>query len=501
MKPKAIALLRVSSSAQAGPDRFGLPAQRIACERIAAAHGVEVVEWVELDGVSGVAVLADPRFAALLRRLQAPDVAAVVVAAFDRLFRRGQFSDYAILDAFRETGTRLLTSDGELDLATDAGGLLGVLRGELAAMERRAITDRTMRGRRRKRRERGVRAEGPVGMPRGVRFDYDAERWEYVWPEAARVRRAFELFLTGERNLAAIARKTGIGSGSEPSGAIRRVLSQPLYTGIYRVDRTWEGRREHALPPDQVQEHEVLNPPLVTRSEFAAAQRLLAMLRGSRPPRRQADERPGVYNAALLCSTCGGAVIALQDSRGYGAYVCSRGSRARCERRHQLSVRVADRVLDAELERLLGDLDTLRLLLDATTRTRARDESAAARELERRAAQLENRRARLLDAFEMGALAPAELRKRIGAVDAERAAVAAAQDAPGALEVVPDEVMADLVEVFASWASLRSAERRALLAAWRIEVYVEIEWKAIRVDRLRIGALPGDVWLYNYVPR
>ena len=363
MATKAIALLRVSSAAQAGPDRFGLPAQRIACERIAAAHGVEVVEWVELDGVSGVAVLADPRFAALLRRLQSPDVAAVVVAAFDRLFRRGQFSDYAILDAFRETGTRLLTSDGELDLATDAGGLLGVLRGELAAMERRAIAERTMRGRRRKRRERGVRAEGPVGMPRGVRFDYEAERWEYVWPEAGRVRRAFELFLAGERNFAAIARETGIGSGSEPSGAIRRVLSQSLYAGIYRVDRTWEGRRERALPPDQVQEHEVLDPPLVTRAEFAEAQRLLARLRGSRPVRRPPEQRPGTYNAALFCASCGGTVIAVVDGRGYGSYVCSRGSRGRCERRRTLTTHHADSILDAELERLLGDLDTLRLLV------------------------------------------------------------------------------------------------------------------------------------------
>lgn len=34
-----IALLRVSSEAQAGPERQGLPAQREACERIAASKG------------------------------------------------------------------------------------------------------------------------------------------------------------------------------------------------------------------------------------------------------------------------------------------------------------------------------------------------------------------------------------------------------------------------------------------------------------------------------
>lgn len=151
---KAIALLTVSSASQAGPDRHGLPTQRTACERIAAAHGLEIVEWVELEGVSGAAVLADSRFSALLSRLQSSEIHAVVVAAFDRLFRRGRFSDYAILDAFAETGTRLLTPDGEMDLAAESGGLLGVIRGELAGMERRRIIERTKAGRRRKRRER-----------------------------------------------------------------------------------------------------------------------------------------------------------------------------------------------------------------------------------------------------------------------------------------------------------------------------------------------------------
>src|SRR5213594_3394158 len=144
---RAVALLRVSSAAQAGPDRQGLPVQRSTCERIAAAHGLEIVEWVELEGVSGAAVLSDERFASLLRRLQSPSIDAVIVAAFDRLFRRGRFSDYAILDAFAETQTRLFTADGELDLAEESGGLLGVIRGELAGMERRRIVERTKAGR------------------------------------------------------------------------------------------------------------------------------------------------------------------------------------------------------------------------------------------------------------------------------------------------------------------------------------------------------------------
>ena len=68
--PKAIALVRVSTEEQAAEDRAGLPAQRVEIERIAAAHGLAIVEWVELHGVSGAAVLSDPRFDALLSRLR-----------------------------------------------------------------------------------------------------------------------------------------------------------------------------------------------------------------------------------------------------------------------------------------------------------------------------------------------------------------------------------------------------------------------------------------------
>ena len=59
---RVIALLRVSSEAQASPDRMGLPAQQRVCERVAQAHDLEIIDWVELEGVSGAAVLADPRF-------------------------------------------------------------------------------------------------------------------------------------------------------------------------------------------------------------------------------------------------------------------------------------------------------------------------------------------------------------------------------------------------------------------------------------------------------
>ena len=66
MAPAVVALYRVSSEAQADPKREGLPAQRRTCQQVARAHGLTIVDSLELRGVSGAAVLDDPRFRAAL---------------------------------------------------------------------------------------------------------------------------------------------------------------------------------------------------------------------------------------------------------------------------------------------------------------------------------------------------------------------------------------------------------------------------------------------------
>ena len=174
MKTKAIALLRVSSAAQAGPDRQGLPAQRRVCQRIAARHGLQVIEWVELEA-SGAVVVEHPDFQAVLRKIESPEICGLVVADLDRLMRPEDPGHYAVFRTLRDTETVLYTDSGARDFRQDR--LLMMLESEIAAIERDRIRERTQRGRAEKRRQ-GKRAEGPVGMPRGVCFNYETETWE-----------------------------------------------------------------------------------------------------------------------------------------------------------------------------------------------------------------------------------------------------------------------------------------------------------------------------------
>lgn len=497
-RKRAIALVRVSTAAQA--EREGLPAQREACERIAHAHGLQIVETVELEGVSGAVVVDDPRFRAFLRRVAHPDIEAVVLRHADRLMRPDRYSDYAALEALKRAGIALYTERGRRDLRSDR--LLTMMESEIAHLERLAIAERTRGGRERRRRQ-GRRAEGLVGMPRGVAFDPSTGIWSYVWPEAEKIRQVFRLFLSGVHNLREIHRRTGIGAQSEPSSAILRVLRQPLYAGRYRADRRWIDGQAVPRAPEDVVELPVLDPPLVSPEEWQRAQELLATLRARRPIRRDPESQPGDYAGFLDCTECGSSVTLDHDSRGSAGYRCTRATGRRGCSARQLSVRLADPQLDRELERLLGDEATLRRLLEAAAEEGAARAGAPA-DLERRRADLENRRRRLLDGHEAGLYSTAEVSKRLARLNGEVALLAELMErSPAPIRPNP-ALVADLAEVFGSWADLGRESRRRLLSAYRIRVAISVpRRRVLHVHKVAIGVLDesrASRGLYNDKP-
>jgi hypothetical protein len=221
-----------------------------------------------------------------------------------------------------------------LDPATQNDALLGLITGHLAGAERDAIARRTRAGRERKRRELGHRAEGDgrVGMPRGVTFDHETKAWSYVYPEADQVVEAFRLFLSGESNLTEIGRRVGLGD--RKSYAVRSLLRQPLYTGIYRVDRRWiGGGRGVPREPEDCYEHEVLSPPLISRTDFNRAQARLSELAGARPKTAALEDRPVDYAGFAHCARRGSRLMVLEDKRGNGwLYRCPKDPRTRKQR-------------------------------------------------------------------------------------------------------------------------------------------------------------------------
>ena len=504
MSSNVIALLRVSSDAQAGPDKQGIPAQRETCESLAAIHQLNIVEWVELEGVSGAAVLAEPRFQRLLKRLADPSTSGVVAAAFDRVFRPSRFSDFAILDSFRDANAKIYTGAGVLDPATQNDALLGLITGHLAGAERDAIARRTRAGRERKRREKGVRAEGGVGMPRGVTFDQETQTWAYEYPAAELVRRAFRLFLSGETNLTEIGRKVGLGD--RQSDAIRSLLRQPLYCGIYRVNRRWLGAGKW-IPrePEECYEHVVMDPPLISVENFDRVQVRLAEVAGARPKIAALEDRPVDYPGFVYCARCSSRMMVLEDRRvAQWNYRCPKDRRARKEKCDlgQFAASKVDPIAGSALQAALSDPDTIiRLVGEGIERSNRNAPSGA--DLGRQLAKLSNRRSRLIDGYEMGSIDATDFRKRVASIDSERSAVTLQMEAVGPPEI-DESACVDIAYAFARWSRLGRARRRRLLESFGVRFWIEKEGRGktayARVTRIEIGIL-SNAAIYKKIKR
>jgi hypothetical protein len=122
-----------------------------------------------------------------------------------------------------------------------------------------------------------------------------------------------------------------------------------------------------------------------------------------------------------------------KDSRGYGRT-------ERCET-GQTSTRIADPQLDAALEQMLGSEETLLRLIEASYESAEREAGLDPRSITRRITVLQNRRPRIMDAYERGDYELPELRKRLGGIDAEIQKLRDFQDsAPEPIELEPGVV-------------------------------------------------------------
>lgn len=438
---KAIGLLRVSSEAQAHEARAGLPSQRREAEGIAARHGLEVVEWVELAGVSGSAVLDDDRFLALLQRIEDPDIHGVILAALDRLMRPEDPGYYRIFARFRDTGTVLYTGSGARDFRSDR--LLMMLETEIASLERDKIRERTMLGKELLRQQgRNVSGRHAYGT------DYRDGQWRYVWPEAGVVQQAYEAVLAGERNLSDLARRLGL-----PRGSLRRILANPIYAGRARYDR-----RPAPLSPRERLEVSVIDPPLLDPARWELAQRIL----GDRARAVSRREAPLAYHGYVWCEPCSRPMHAKWRPRTESwGYRCQSQGRSQGCRTGHLAARAVEETLDRTLAAHLGDPEALEALL-ALNRQEIVAEPQQASPGRLRALQAE--RERIVASWERGWRSAEDTQRRLAQVDAQ---IQALEDAAHAsrtlLQTSGREVVERVVATFAGWRHLQARHKRDLM--------------------------------------
>jgi site-specific DNA recombinase len=496
MSKKVIGLIRVSTRGQAKEDRAGIPAQREANRRTATTFGLEIVKTIQYSDVSGCAVMRAPEILELMRLIRSPEIHGVVTKEFSRLMRPENFYDFALLQAFVESGTVLYLPDGPIDFASKSGRLLGTIRAAIAGHERQEILERVWSAKEEKRKA-GKHPQSRITLPFGVA--YDPERgWSYNG-QAEKVRRAFELFLSGEASYYGVGRKVGIEGTN-----LRVMMRNPIYCGwrVYdkrrdpspgalrtKADGRQADRPKISRPPAEVIRVKVLDPPLVSEEDFQRVQQILDLKKQNHWRVRTDYPHRFIYNGLLRCAECGNLVYthtrpASGDRHAQDWYVCK--SRTTAERRARkskglgscLNPYMVRQRLEESIDELLSDRLSNRAFLEQiasayvsqSTKTTARVGSSAIRdELDR----LEKKRRRVLAAYFENHIHRDEYESLLSGIETDKKCyqdlLLEAHQTPRLLSA------ADLAEAFGpfvDWKFLSREDKRIILQSLTPEIHV-----------------------------
>jgi len=467
---KVIELIRVSTEGQAADDRASIPAQRTVNRRTCAQYSLDIVRSIEFSDVSGASVLLAPEMQQLLVAIQDPAIDGVVAREFSRLMRPENFSDYALLQAFVDTGTILYLPDGPLDLTTKTGRLMGTIRAAIAGLERTEILERVWSAKEEKRR-RGELAQSTIVLPYGV--GYEAGRGFYYKPEAERVREAFRLFLAGHQNYNEVARLLGV----TPRGA-HLILRNPIWTGWRVIDekrdlsaagryRNANGRqadrRRVPRSPEEVIRVRVIDEPLIAEEAFQAVQRIMDMKQSKHWRAQSNIERRFTYNGFLTCSECGEVIHTAWSRRDY--YACKgRRTLHACRTRY-----MAREKLEGLLNCMFGGKLTDPEFVEKCVRElQARNETnQSAGNIQRLTSEitcLRARRSRVVDSFVDGTIDRPERDRRIAVHDRDiqRLEETLLQQSPD--ERLEAQAFVEAFAPLAEWEHWTRDQKRSVLA-------------------------------------
>ena len=166
---KAFGYCRVSSTGQSAEDRDGIPRQKEAISKYAAAHGLQIVQWFA-DSITGTSDLDDrPALQALVTALVDNGVKLVIVEKVDRLARDLMVQESIIKDFQRRGFEIVSTMEPDLCSTEPTRILIRQILGAFSQYEKTMIVAKLRGGRQRAKAKDPSRHEGrkPFGSKAG----------------------------------------------------------------------------------------------------------------------------------------------------------------------------------------------------------------------------------------------------------------------------------------------------------------------------------------------
>lgn len=230
-----VAYVRVSTDAQAGEDRWGIPEQKSRIISWAKENGHLIIGWFIDRGESGVKESRPALNKLLYGPIENPPAEMVVVVKSDRLARDIKLYYYFMM-LLEKKGMKLVSiTEPEVDDGTGLGNIYKALMLFVAEQERKNIAVRTAGGRNQKARTGGYSGGN-------VPYGYKAEDKQLkIQPfEAAVAKKIFEMRGWGYtlERIANLLNKAGIHTRTNKlwsAAGIASVLkNEDFYKGIYR---------------------------------------------------------------------------------------------------------------------------------------------------------------------------------------------------------------------------------------------------------------------------
>jgi site-specific DNA recombinase len=299
---------------------YSLKSQVEACEKAAAAEGVEIIQTYR-EQFSGRDLGKMPKLGEMRQFLQStPGRKKVYCYAQDRLFRgRKGYHIFRVLSEFDEWETDVFFILDNVDTSTFHGQFQILFKGQKAASEPDDILDRTMRGKVKRIKEGKIPGFGRNKY--GYVRDHETGKATINEAEAIVLRRIVRQILAGE-SLNAVARQLnaeGVASPFASKGitasrvvkyarwwpsAISRILHDPAYKGEGFALRGMASNGRNAARPrkDWIELPPDCYPPIVDPADWDRLQEVFSANKGDVTRNKK---HPALLRGMVYCALCG----------------------------------------------------------------------------------------------------------------------------------------------------------------------------------------------------
>ena len=276
-------------------------------------HGLCIAEYYP-EVVSGESLYARPQMLRLLEAVEAGQYDAVRCMDLDRL-SRGRMKDQGIiLDAFKDSGTRIVTPEKVYDLSDEIDDELAEFKTFMSRREYKIINKRLRRGLQRSIQEGCYVANAPYGYKK-VTVDR-RPTLEIFEPEAKFVQIMFSMYADGYGCQSIASHVNAMGARphrvSEFSrSSVAAILKNPTYIGKIvwdqkkHIKKNTKGNQKHIViykPREEWTITDGIHPPIIEKEVYDKVQEIMA---GRYRPAYNDGTIKSPLAGLVVCANCG----------------------------------------------------------------------------------------------------------------------------------------------------------------------------------------------------